>query len=106
PKSFQELFKVAIQIDNALHARQMEKSFKRSYPITPPSSYSVPNSSVASSVNSGPTPMQVDSLKLDPAQMERCKKLGLCFKCNERGHRARDCPKDGNGSNTTVVNVA
>lgn len=30
--------------------------------------------------------------KLDIAELIKRKKEGLCFECNEKGHRGRDCP--------------
>ena len=49
-------------------------------------------------------PMEVDATRweLDPkrkALIDKQKKEGLCFKCNERGHLKRDCPKWPNKGN-------
>lgn len=41
----------------------------------------------------GPTPMELDSItKLTPAERERLRKMGGCFRCRKPGHLARDCP--------------
>ena len=39
-------------------------------------------------------PMDLDFTRLSPEELERRKKGGLCFKCGERGHMGRNCPKN------------
>lgn len=34
--------------------------------------------------------------KLSPQELDRCRKLGLCFNCKEQGHHTRDCPRRQN----------
>ena len=41
----------------------------------------------------GPTPMELDAItKLTPAERERLRRMGGCFRCRQAGHLARDCP--------------
>ena len=41
----------------------------------------------------GPTPMELDVItKLTPAERDRLRKIGGCFRCRQAGHLARDCP--------------
>ena len=46
---------------------------------------------------SGPVPMDLSATdvikKLTPEERERCMKEGLCLRCREKGHMAKDCPK-------------
>jgi hypothetical protein len=47
---------------------------------------------------SGPAPMQLNATtatitKLTPEEQEKFLKEGLCLRCREKGHMARDCPK-------------
>ena len=41
----------------------------------------------------GATPMELDAIgKLTPAEREKLRKEGGCFRCRKTGHLARDCP--------------
>ena len=41
----------------------------------------------------GPAPMELDAItKLTPAERERLRKMGGCFRCRQSGHLARNCP--------------
>jgi len=47
-----------------------------------------------------PVPMDLNAVavgipKLTPAERERCLREGLCLRCREKGHMARECPKNG-----------
>ena len=39
--------------------------------------------------------MEVD--RLSEQDKQRCYEKGLCFRCQEQGHRSRDCPKKNHG---------
>ena len=44
----------------------------------------------------GPTPMDIDNIKLrklTPAEREQCRKEGRCFRCRQKGHTSKNCPK-------------
>jgi Retrotransposon gag protein/Zinc knuckle len=47
---------------------------------------------------SGPVPMELNNTKviqkLSPEEREKCMREGLCLRCREKGHLARDCPKN------------
>ena len=56
--------------------------------------------------NEGPVPMEIGNIgvnpprnaniglkKLDKEERERCMREGLCLRCREKGHMAKDCPK-------------
>ena len=38
--------------------------------------------------------------KLTAAEKTRCRKLGLCFKCRQKGHIAQNCPTIKNQENS------
>jgi hypothetical protein len=41
----------------------------------------------------GPAPMDLDAIsKLTPAERDRLRRSGGCFRCRQSGHLARDCP--------------
>lgn len=70
----------------AAHRRINKKSLRTS--MTSRSSYG--------SSDSGVTPMELGNIKLKkltPAERELCRKEGRCFRCREKGHSFRDCPK-------------
>lgn len=53
-----------------------------------------PSSAKAASV--GAVPMDISSIKvqkLTPEERQRCMREGLCLRCREKGHLAKDCPK-------------
>jgi hypothetical protein len=57
--------------------------------------------------NNAPVPMDVDATtipfqKLTDADREKYRKEGRCFRCREKGHMARNCPKN----NKAVVKTA
>jgi hypothetical protein len=48
---------------------------------------------------SGPVPIELNATiatiaKLTPEEREKCLREGLCLRCREKGHMARDCPKN------------
>jgi len=46
-----------------------------------------------------PVPMELNSAaiqKLTPEEREKCLREGLCLRCREKGHMARECPKNSN----------
>ena len=45
--------------------------------------------------NHDPNAMEVD--RLSEQEKQRCYEKGLCFRCQEQGHRSRDCPKKNHG---------
>jgi hypothetical protein len=57
--------------------------------------------------NNAPVPMDVDATtipfqKLTDADREKYRKEGRCFRCREKGHMARNCPKN----NKAVIKTA
>lgn len=61
-------------------------------------------SRITSNVNStsgkpptmGVVPMDISSIKIEkltPDERQRCMREGLCLRCREKGHMAKDCPK-------------
>lgn len=46
--------------------------------------------------DSRPVPMEIGNIqlrKLSPAERDECMKKGLCLRCRQKGHLAKDCPK-------------
>ena len=44
----------------------------------------------------GVIPMEISSIKVEkltPEERQRCMREGLCLRCREKGHMAKDCPK-------------
>jgi hypothetical protein len=102
PDTLEELITACIKIDDELHQlAQDEKSFaspssdkspskpkptKTPRPApTPPRPRPDPH---------GPTPMELDSIRASPAQIEDRKKKGLCLRCARKDHAFNDCPFD------------
>jgi hypothetical protein len=59
--------------------------------------------------NNNPVPMDVDATtipfqKLTDADREKYRKEGRCFRCREKGHMARQCPKN-NKANVKTMDV-
>ena len=59
--------------------------------------------------NDGPVPMDVDATtipfqKLTDAERDKFRKEGRCFRCREKGHMAKNCPKNKNPK-TTMAEV-
>ena len=57
--------------------------------------------------NDGPVPMDVDATtipfqKLTDAERDKFRKEGRCFRCREKGHMAKNCPKNKNPKATTA----
>jgi hypothetical protein len=95
PDKLEEYALLCIKIDNRQYSRRMEKT-----PSYFPSQAAVPNS--------GPEPMQVDTIQLPPkapltsAEREKRSKMGLCFYCGTSGHMAKSCPKKSGHLNSKV----
>ncbi len=55
----------------------------------------------SSAVRQGPVPMDIGNVQIHtvkrnkqtPAEREKCMKEGLCLRCREKGHMAKNCPK-------------
>ena len=50
----------------------------------------------AGQASSVTVPMDISSIKVDkltPDERQRCMREGLCLRCREKGHMAKDCPK-------------
>lgn len=44
----------------------------------------------------GVMPMDISTIKVEnltPEEGQRCMREGLCLRCREKGHMAKDCPK-------------
>jgi len=53
-------------------------------------------SHTAALADSGVAPMDLSTIKvskLTPEERQRCMREGLCLRCREKGHLAKDCPK-------------
>lgn len=110
PNSLSELISLALQVDERLRERRLERS-RRSTPHIPPNtSYSRlrhlhhSKTPVLDSPTSPklvqlpePEPMQIGRSRLTPEEREFRFKNNLCFYCGKDGHSVRECgarPKD------------
>jgi len=53
-------------------------------------------SHTAALADSGVASMDLSTIKvskLTPEERQRCMREGLCLRCREKGHPAKDCPK-------------
>lgn len=89
-------------------AERVESAFRRS---GPPSSSrhtdAKPSNGSGSSAHGGPVAMEIGNVglrfptqganvgvkKLDKEERERCMREGLCLRCRQKGHLAKNCPK-------------
>lgn len=74
-------------------AERVESAFRRGGQVRSGRQVSGPGSF------QGPVPMDIGNVKLKKLtkeEREHCRKLGLCFRCRQSGHMARDprCPKN------------
>ena len=70
-------------------AERVESAHKR---VTPPKG---PKNNSGQG-NSNPVPMELGNVqikKLTKEEREKCMKEGLCLRCRQKGHMAKDCPK-------------
>jgi len=54
-------------------------------------------SHIAALADFGLAPMDLSTIKvskLTPEARQRCMREGLCLRCREKSHLAKDCPKD------------
>ena len=64
--------------------------------LDPGSSFRPSKAGNSSQAASGPVPMELGSTavtKLTPDERQRCMREGLCLRCRQPGHLAKDCPK-------------
>lgn len=76
-------------------AERVESAHKRVGSFRNGSSRSIPRQSPATT-ESGPVPMDIGNIelkKLTKEERDRCMKEGLCLRCRQKGHLAKDCPK-------------
>ena len=74
-----------------LDALKVEAAKRGHQRITEPS-----NSVVSASTRSDRVPMDISNIpvsKLTPEERKRCMRDGLCLRCRQKGHMAKDCPK-------------
>ncbi|KAI9025374.1 hypothetical protein DFJ74DRAFT_642485 [Hyaloraphidium curvatum] len=105
PATLSELIKIAIDVDDELHRRRLEKQgYWPAHGIPPRSTTTFPASastttnatatSAGTAVTDGPVPMDIASLRHGPlSDEERARRRinGLCFYCGKEGHRQAEC---------------
>ncbi|OJT05507.1 Retrotransposon-derived protein PEG10 [Trametes pubescens] len=107
PTNLKDYIKLATDIDNRLHERDLERKHDKS--STRPRhddhrsstttqqrpSAPAPSASASTTNSSGHVPMEVDAVRFGPltsAEKERRRKNGLCLYCGQGNHRVSDCP--------------
>jgi hypothetical protein len=99
PPTLSEMALKAILIDNRLaeHARERRSTVQTTAPAYQPFTHTTPATtnpgSTAATTNPAkkdPNAMDVDAAKMSKEQLQ---KEGHCFRCREKGHLSRDCPK-------------
>jgi hypothetical protein len=96
----------AIKCDDRIYQRKLEKknsSFRYDNPIERTRYQQQPESFPRHRTNNGPTPMDIDSLKLvngrlSEEERRNRKQNGLCMYCGLKGHISRLCPKKPSGN--------
>ena len=98
PESLAKLMEIAIQIDNRIHERRLEKRPNRPPMKTITTQIQAP--STFELVGRGPQPMDIDAARrkfklLSEEEKQRRRMLNLCLYCGQPGHQAMSCPNKG-----------
>lgn len=109
PTNLKDCIKLATDIDNRLHERELERRHDKSstrprhhHDDHRPSATSqqrspapAPSTPASTANTSGQVPMEVDAVRFGPltsAEKERRRKNGLCLYCGQGNHRISNCP--------------
>ena len=79
--------------DAMCDAERIESAHRR---VPTSSKKSLKNNSTGSQGDINPVPMELGNVqlrKLTSEEREKCMKEGLCLRCRQKGHMAKDCPK-------------
>lgn len=116
PITCQELSNLAINLDNRLHERKMERgrpSANKSPNFSAPGPPYVPPVTITNpAASTAPVPMEIDSIQskpyktLTPEERQRRITNNLCLYCEQPGHRVAVCPNKPNGQQHTVNAIA
>ena len=105
PSDFQEMVMLAVQIDNRLHERKMEKSYgsdatsRARKPIKETKTYEYRPSYRTTYQQQGGDPMEIGNVEKRPPkkpyteQQKKWMSQGACLKCGKMGHYAKDHDK-------------
>ncbi|KAF8750703.1 hypothetical protein RHS01_08845 [Rhizoctonia solani] len=96
PDKLKAIFAVAIKIDNI--RRKNEENWPKKTPAKSPATVATSTSTTTTRVC-----LLEDPNYVTPEERDRCRALGLCVKCGQKGHGIKQCP---NGWKATVKEAA
>ncbi len=102
PQTFDEAVRMAERID-AVEFRMRQRYIPTTQRTFPPKTTAfagpvraIPATFPSVPITTGPTPMELGAVRLaplTPAERERLRKIGGCFRCRKVGHIGQQCPE-------------
>lgn len=100
PTSFEEWVKLVIKYDNVWRRNRILRAMGRRGQTPRPNNFKAFSAARQTTPKKDPDAMDVDTLSVE--EKNRLLASGACFRCKERGHLSKNCPKKGKGPATNT----